>query len=155
MADIVSKEVRSRMMSKIRSVSKLEDKISKGLWRRGVRIRRNVKTLVGKPDFSIKKYRVVIFLDSCFWHYCPSHAVIPKTNLKFWVEKLNKNKQRDLDVNNYYASIGWNILRIWEHEVKEDYQGVLDKIIKFIEVAKNRKNLLKDTGNLEGKSVVK
>ncbi|VEF92575.1 Very short patch repair protein [Brevibacillus brevis] len=136
MADIVSKEVRSRMMSKIRSVSKLEDRVSRELWSRRIRIRRNVKTLVGRPDFSIKKYRVVIFLDSCFWHYCPAHAVIPKTNTQYWIEKLNKNKQRDLEVNNYYVSIGWNILRVWEHEVKKDYQCVIDKIINFIENAK-------------------
>ncbi|WP_356948169.1 hypothetical protein [Fictibacillus fluitans] len=71
-------------MRSIKSVSKLEEIVSKELWRRGFRFRRNVKDLFGKPDFAIKKYKVVIFIDSCFWHNCPVHGHLPKTNVEYW-----------------------------------------------------------------------
>lgn len=132
MSDIVSKEQRSRMMSNIRPVSKLEDRVSRELWHSGVRYRRNDKSLFGKPDFSIKKYRLVIFIDSCFWHGCPLHANIPKTNREFWLKKLGRNKERDLEVTTYYQSRGWNILRIWEHDLKNDFHGTMNFIANFI-----------------------
>ena len=132
MADIVSKETRSRMMSNIRAVSHLEDRISRQLWKMGLRFRRNVRDLEGKPDIAIKKYKIAIFVDSCFWHSCPEHRVMPKTNVEFWRKKLEANKVRDNEVNLYYESRGWNVLRIWEHEFREDFESAVMKIHDFI-----------------------
>ncbi|MCS3486073.1 DNA mismatch endonuclease Vsr [Bacillus sp. JUb11] len=70
-------------MQAIKSVSKLEDKITKQLWSKSIRFRRNVKDLKGKPDIAIKKYKVVIFIDSYFWHACPIHGNIPKSNMDY------------------------------------------------------------------------
>ncbi|WP_079914813.1 very short patch repair endonuclease [Paenibacillus sp. 32352] len=139
MSDIVSKEQRSRMMSNIRSVSRLEDRVSQEIWHAGVRYRRNDKSLFGKPDFSIKKYKLVIFIDSCFWHGCPLHANIPKTNREFWQQKLERNMERDLDVTVHYQSRKWNILRIWEHDLKNNFRGTMDLIVKFIEEFKAKR----------------
>ncbi|CAM5786321.1 very short patch repair endonuclease [Brevibacillus borstelensis] len=137
MADVLTEEQRRKNMQAIRSVSKLEEKIAKELWKRGIRFRRNVKDLLGKPDIAIKKYKVAVFIDSCFWHACEIHGRIPNTNTVFWVEKFRKNKKRDECVNNHYLDLGWSILRIWEHEVKADFNGVVDGIADFISSAKD------------------
>ena len=123
-------------MAAIRSVSKLEDKVSRELWKKGLRYRRNDKSLFGKPDFAIKKYKIVIFIDSCFWHQCPIHGNMPKNNAEYWNEKLIRNIERDKEVTNFYTNKGWNILRVWEHDFKKDFQGTLDKIVEFVKVAK-------------------
>jgi DNA mismatch endonuclease, patch repair protein len=138
MTDVMSKEQRRKNMQAIKSISKLEEIVSKELWKRGVRYRRNTKNLFGKPDISIKKYKVVIFIDSCFWHCCPLHGNMPKNNAEFWYEKLGRNVKRDKEVNEFYTTNGWNILRIWEHEIKLDLNKSVDKILNFIIIAKTK-----------------
>ena len=123
MADMMSAEKRKRTMSRIRSQSKLENRITKALWAEGYRFRKNVRTLMGSPDIAIQKYRVVIFIDSCFWHMCPDHGNWPKSNQEFWNRKLGRNMERDREVNAHYHEKGWHIMRMWEHEFKEDFKG--------------------------------
>lgn len=132
MNDNLSKEQRSKNMKQIKSVLKLEDRFASGLWRSGVRFRRNDRKLFGTPDISIKKYRIVIFIDSCFWHQCPLHGNIPKSNIKFWKAKLNRNVERDQEVNEHYSEGGWTIIRIWEHDLKNDFKGMCENIAVFI-----------------------
>ncbi|WHX41180.1 very short patch repair endonuclease [Mesobacillus sp. AQ2] len=132
MADKFSKEIRSKNMRAIKSVSMMENTITKELWREGVRFRRNVKDLKGKPDIAIKKYKIVIFIDSCFWHACPLHGNMPKTNTDFWKKKLERNTNRDKEITDYYIKNGWSVMRIWEHEVKKDFNKVIENIISFI-----------------------
>ncbi|MDX6156579.1 very short patch repair endonuclease [Bacillus subtilis] len=127
-----SKEQRRKTMQAIKSESKLEKKVCSDLWRRGLRFRRNVKSLLGKPDIAIKKYKIVVFIDSCFWHSCNIHGHIPKSNTEYWHTKLKRNKVRDSKVTSYYKAKGWNILRVWEHDFKEDFNQAVDKIEKFI-----------------------
>lgn len=88
MVDNLTSEQRTKNMKAIKSVSKLESIIAKELWRKGVRYRRNSKSLLGKPDISIKKYKIVIFIDSCFWHLCPIHGKIPASNSLFLGRKI-------------------------------------------------------------------
>ena len=141
MADNVSKELRTKTMRAIRSKkTKLEEIVSKELWNRGIRFRKNVNSLYGKPDIAIKKHRVVIFIDSCFWHGCELHCRLPKSNKEYWVKKINRNKQRDKEVTNYYQNLDWTILRIWEHELKENFQEVIDKIVMLIEHIKHKRH---------------
>jgi DNA mismatch endonuclease (patch repair protein) len=135
----MSKENRRKTMQSIRSISKLENNFSKELWRTGVRFRKNVKSLFGKPDIAIKKYKVVIFIDSCFWHCCPIHGNIPKSNQEYWVPKLSRNKSRGEEVNEYYRKRGWYIKRIWEHEIKDDFDGMINEVVDFIKLAKNER----------------
>jgi DNA mismatch endonuclease, patch repair protein len=139
MADMFTPEVRSKIMGSIRSISKLEQIVRKALWERGLRYRKNVKGMFGTPDIAIKKYKVVIFLDSCFWHYCPKHCALPKTNDSYWQIKLYRNVKRDYIVNSHYYEKGWNLMRIWEHQVKEEFDSVIDSIIDFVEKAKKYK----------------
>lgn len=125
-------------MQAIKSISKLEDIVAKELWKNGIRFRRNVSSLKGKPDIAIKKYKVVIFIDSCFWHCCPEHGNIPKTNIEYWTKKLARNKQRDIEINQYYIQQNWHLVRIWEHELKQDFQKTIKKIIMNIIEAKEK-----------------
>ncbi|MBE2973420.1 very short patch repair endonuclease [Priestia megaterium] len=136
MADNLSKEQRRKNMQAIKSHSKLEEKVTKALWKKGIRFRKNVKTLPGKPDIAIQKYKVVIFIDSCFWHACKHHGNMPKSNLEYWEQKLNRNKERDLKINEHYKTIQWNLLRLWEHEFKENFDATVNKIAAFIQDAK-------------------
>jgi DNA mismatch endonuclease, patch repair protein len=136
MADAFSSETRSKIMKSIRSRTKLEDLVCKELWKRGVRFRRNVADLFGKPDIAIKKYKAVIFIDSCFWHFCPLHGHFPKSNVEYWNKKLYRNALRDYKVSNYYSVKKWHQLRIWEHQVRGNFEGTIQHIIEFIDRAK-------------------
>lgn len=129
-------EERSKIMGSIKAVSKLETMVTQELWSRDYRFRRNVRSLKGTPDIAIKKYKVVIFIDSCFWHLCPIHGKIPKSNVAFWTEKLTRNQKRDQDVTAYYVENGWNILRLWEHEIRGEFDKAIQKIGDFIDEAK-------------------
>lgn len=131
MADNLTKEQRKKNMRAIKSQSALENRVTKELWKMGFRFRKNAN-LFGKPDISIKKYKIVIFIDSCFWHCCPIHGNMPKSNKDYWEKKLERNIQRDIEVNQYYKDKGWNILRVWEHEVKENPIGTMNLIDGFI-----------------------
>jgi len=114
----------------------MEKKVTSELWKRGFRFRKNVKTLMGSPDIAIQKYKVVIFLDSCFFHVCPIHGRIPRSNVEYWEKKLKRNVERDNMVNEFFLQKGWNVMRIWEHEVKKEFETTIEKIAAFIEKAK-------------------
>lgn len=139
MTDVMTPEQRTKNMKAIKSISKLETIVAKELWKNGIRYRRNSKKLFGKPDISIQKYKVVIFIDSCFWHQCPLHATMPKSNTAFWQKKLEGNIKRDQEVNEYYMKNNWNIKRIWEHEIKNDLDKVVKDLIVFIKNQNGKK----------------
>lgn len=138
MADNLTKEQRHKNMTNIRSTNtRIEKDVTKALWNLGYRFRKNVKTLPGKPDIAIQKYKIVIFLDSCFWHKCPGHFKKPKSNLEYWEPKIKRNIERDAEINQYYKDNNWHILRIWEHEIKKtNFQNTIEKIKNFIETYK-------------------
>jgi DNA mismatch endonuclease, patch repair protein len=137
MTDNLTKEQRKKNMRAIKSQSTLENKVTKDLWRLGFRFRKNAN-LYGKPDISIKKYKIVIFIDSCFWHCCPVHGNMPKSNKDYWEKKLERNIQRDIEVNQYYIDKGWNILRVWEHDLKENPIETTNLIENFIRENKKK-----------------
>ena len=105
--------------------------VRKGLWKRGFRYRLNHKRLPGHPDLVLKKYRTCIFVNGCFWH---GHGVqlnietlnivnsecckIPKTNREFWVAKIRRNQERDIEEQKRLAEMGWHCITIWECELK-------------------------------------
>lgn len=135
--DRITPEQRSKVTSSIRAKSHLEDQVAHELFKRGLRYRRNNRKLLGTPDISIQKYKVVIFIDSCFWHSWPRHGNRPKSNVEFWNKKLDRNVEKAKEVNAYYEAHGWHIMRVWEHELKEDYEGTIGRIEAFIRAAKS------------------
>jgi len=123
-------------MSKIRSKNtKPEMALRKALFARGFRYRVNDTKLPGKPDIVLPKYKTVIFLHGCFWHRHEGcrYAYTPKTNTEFWVGKITSNKERDKVNLQKLTVMGWNVITIWEceirHEYKHDITPLIDRIV--------------------------
>lgn len=131
--DVFSKKKRSEIMSKIRSKdTKIEILFRKALWKKGFRYRKNSAKYFGKPDIVLPKYKTVIFVDSCFWHNCPKHGYLPKSNLKYWRKKIERNKERDKEVGRHYKKIDWKIFRIWEHDLAKKQNTLFNKLLKLL-----------------------
>ena len=110
-------------MSQIRSVnSKPETMVRKFLFSKGMRYRKNVKTLQGKPDIVLKKYKTVVFVNGCFWHGHENckYFVMPKSNTEYWREKISRNVARDSVAYKTLTELGWNVIIVWECELKKD-----------------------------------
>lgn len=116
MADIVSREKRSQMMSGIKgSNTKPEKTIRSMLHRKGFRFRLHDKNLPGKPDLVFRRYKAVIFVNGCFWHGHNCHLFkLPSSNTDFWIGKINQNKERDFKIMSDLTNLGWKILVVWE-----------------------------------------
>lgn len=128
--DNLKPEHRRKNMQNIRSANtKIEILVRSKLHKLGYRFRKNVKSLIGKPDIVFPKNKVVVFLDSCFWHMCPYHYNMPKTNKKYWLPKLERNKERAREVNKKLRKGGWIVLRFWEHQINNDLNKCVNKII--------------------------
>lgn len=118
-----SKETRSYNMSMIKSSgTKPEETVRKYLFSKGLRYRKNVKTLPGKPDIVLPKYKTIVFVNGCFWHGHKGckYFVMPKTNVEFWTEKITKNIARDEITYKKLQNMGWNVIVVWECELKKD-----------------------------------
>ncbi len=134
--DVHDKKTRSYNMSQIKSKNtKPEEKVRKYLFREGFRYRKNDKKLPGSPDLVLPKYKTVIFVNGCFWHGHEGckYFVVPQTNTSFWINKINKNIIRD-DKNNFLLKeLGWNVITIWECELKKDrFEKTVQSIIATI-----------------------
>ena len=121
--DKYSKEARSYMMSRIRSSgTKPEETVRKYLFSRGLRYRKNVKTLPGTPDIVFPKYKTVVFVNGCFWHgheNCRCFRM-PKSNVEYWEKKISRNIARDKAAREELSALGWNVITVWECELKKD-----------------------------------
>ncbi|MEU5962011.1 very short patch repair endonuclease [Micromonospora parva] len=107
----------SAQMSRMpRTRTKPEMSLRRELHRRGLRFRVNHPGLPGRPDIAFTRARLAVFVDGCFWHLCPQHAVLPKNNATWWREKLHRNVQRDREKDEALAALGWTVLHVWEHE---------------------------------------
>lgn len=121
MADNHTKDVRSKNMSHIRSTNtKPEENVRKYLFSKGFRYRKNVKSLPGCPDIVLAKYKTVIFVNGCFWHKhdCP-RFVWPSSNEEYWIPKIKRNVERDKANQAELKTAGWNVIIIWECELKK------------------------------------
>lgn len=117
--DTFSKNKRSEIMRRVKSTeTKLEKTFRTILWREGLRYIKN-SSAYGKPDLIIRKRKLVIFIDSCFWHGCKKHLRMPGSNKTYWLTKIERNKKRDQEVNSYYLGKKWKIFRIWEHVIAD------------------------------------
>lgn len=127
--DTISKKKRSEIMRAIRSKdSKMELALRQALDKLKIKYRKNVSGLPGKPDIVFDRKRVALFLDSCFWHGCGKHCRLPSSNKKYWASKIRNNKTRDRLVSKKYGSMGWKVLRFWEHDLSRSPEKILNKI---------------------------
>lgn len=126
--------VRSRTMSRIRGKNtKPEVTLRKALYTRGFRFRINAKNLPGRPDISNKSRKIAIFVDGDFWHGkdWKIRKDKLKSNREFWITKIERNIQRDKEVNDKLAQMGFKVFRFWESEIKKDLDGCVEKIMEY------------------------
>jgi DNA mismatch endonuclease (patch repair protein) len=138
MSDIFTKKKRSEIMSKIRATETKPEKIvRKFLFAKGFRFRIYLKSLPGKPDIVLPKYKTAIFIHGCFWHghkNCKA-ATLPQTRRKFWTDKINDNKKRDAKNYKDLKKSGWKVITIWQCQIKNKSRQkrtlnlLIDKII--------------------------
>jgi DNA mismatch endonuclease (patch repair protein) len=131
--DRFDKATRSRVMSrsKARGTKATEGRFRSLLVRSGVRgwTLGHDSGLIGRPDVIFVRKRVAIFVDGCFWHGCRRCRSIPATNYAFWTAKIQRNRLRDRKVRRILQADRWIVLRIWEHDIRNDGPGVLRKVI--------------------------
>lgn len=104
-----------------RTDTKPEVALRSELHRRGLRFRKDHPIRVEgrrriRPDVVFTRARIAVFVDGCFWHGCPDHQVVPKSNPDYWIPKLRRNVERDRAADAALAAEGWTVLRYWEHE---------------------------------------
>ena len=130
-----SKSIRSKNMSHISSVNtKPEEIVCKFLFHSGFRYRKNYKTMPGKPDIVLRKYKTVIFINGCFWHkHDCGRFVWPASNIKYWRPKIEGNVRRDKVNQELLKKDGWHAIVVWECELKKSVRdNRLNRLIKEI-----------------------
>jgi DNA mismatch endonuclease, patch repair protein len=120
MADVVSPETRSRMMSGIRGKdTKPELVLRRGLHALGFRFRLHDSSLPGKPDLVLPRYKAVILVQGCFWHWHDCHLFKwPSTRPEWWAAKLKRNREKDAESISSLLDTGWRVLEVWECSLK-------------------------------------
>ncbi|MBU3026618.1 very short patch repair endonuclease [Zobellia galactanivorans] len=126
---------RSKIMSKIKGKNtKPELAFRKALYAAGYRYRVDYKKLIGKPDIALKKYKTVIFIDGEYWHGYNWEERKPKvkTNREFWIAKIERNIQRDEEVNVELERLGYKVFRFWETEIKKELDRCLGDVLQHL-----------------------
>ena len=137
--DKLTTEQRRRNMQAVRSTgSKIETALAKALFAKGFRYRKNDKSVFGKPDLTLKKYRLAVFVDGEFWHGkdWEIRKSDHKSNKEFWIQKIERNIQRDEEVNDKLLNDGWKVVRFWGNEINKNLNSCITKIQKTINETK-------------------
>jgi DNA mismatch endonuclease (patch repair protein) len=122
---------RSLLMARVRRTGTTpEMSLRRALWALGLRYRVHSK-LPGSPDIAFSQAKVAVFVDGCFWHRCPVHGSMPKTNREFWKAKLTRNRARDRNVCRKLSELSWLALRVWEHEL-QDISKVVGRVTRVL-----------------------
>ncbi len=94
-----------------------------------------------RPDITFVSKKIAIFVDGCFWHKCPECYVEPKSNVEFWRKKIKRNVARDEKDSRILKDSGWNVIRIWEHELKRDIDKVVEMIVQELSTLSRGKQI--------------
>lgn len=136
MADTISKEHRSWVMSRIRGKDTRPERCLRSLLHRaGYRFRLHAPKLPGRPDIVLKKFRTVVFVHGCYWHRhpgCPK-TTTPGTRLEFWKTKFEETVERDRRKARELKSMGWNVITVWECELAKEPEAVLARVRRQLE----------------------
>lgn len=134
MAKLTTEQRRKNMQAVKNKGSKIETALAKKLWSRGHRYRKNDKSVFGKPDFTFKGKRIAIFVDSEFWHGKDwnQKKMDHKSNIEFWHQKIERNIERDNEVNLQLKNEGWTVIRFWGKEIEKQVDDCISKIEKAI-----------------------
>ena len=129
--DKLTPEQRHKNMQAIKNKgSKIELLLCKELWKRGLRYRKNSKSVYGHPDIVFIGKKVAVFCDSEFWHGYDweNRKSDIKSHQEFWITKIERNMERDIEVNEYLKEHGWTVLRFWGKEIQKNLSGCADMI---------------------------
>lgn len=134
MTDNLTKEQRHKNMKNIKSKNtSIEIDLRRALWKKGYRYRKNYNELPGKPDIVLTKYKIVIFCDSEFFHGKDWEVLKPRlekgNNSEYWLKKIERNRERDQEINKELLFLGWTVIRFWGKEIKQD----VSQCVKVIE----------------------
>ena len=138
--DVLTPEQRTKNMKAIRSKNtKMELLLAKSLWAKGVRYRKNDRSVYGNPDLTIKKHKIAIFVDSEYFHGkdWDTDKYRIKSNREFWWNKIEANQKRDQTVNSFLVDKEWKVLRFWSREIRLNLNLCTDKIIAAINERKH------------------
>lgn len=127
-----TKEQRHKNMQAVKSKdTKIEVLLRKAIWARGVRYQKNVKDVFGKPDICFKGKKIAVFCDSEFWHgyNWEEKKNEIKSHRDFWIPKIERNIERDKEVNAALEADGWIVLRFWGSEIKKNVDACVDLIV--------------------------
>jgi len=136
MTDVHDKKTRSFNMSMIKGKdTKPEIIVRKFLFKNGYRYRLNYSKLPGRPDIVLPKYNAAIFVNGCFWHGHKGckYYVVPKTRTEWWLNKIQKTKERDQNNYKLLSEMNWKVIVIWECELKHKIENKLNMLIREIE----------------------
>jgi DNA mismatch endonuclease (patch repair protein) len=128
--DNLTKEQRRKNMRNIRSSGTTPERVvMRELRKRKIYFAKHVSKIVGKPDIVFRRKKVAVFIDSDFWHGHPERFTMPKTNVDYWKEKISRNKERDIQVTEELQKQDWTVIRLWEHDVKKNFERCMDVVI--------------------------
>lgn len=126
MVDVLTPEQRRSSMSHNRGRTKPELSFASILWKKGHRFyttggyrKITGKKITGSPDIIFPKKKLLIFIDGCFWHGCKVCKKVRETTNQYWLDKIARNIKRDKEITNALIKNGWNVIRIWEHDIKD------------------------------------
>lgn len=148
MADIMSAEKRSALMSRIRAKdTRPELCLRKQLWRAGFRYRLHGKQLPGQPDLVLPKWNAVVFVHGCFWHAHAGCAYfrLPKARAEFWAEKLGRNRARDAAAIAALLQDGWRVATVWECSLRADADAAGQRLTRWLRGRSSRLDLAPHT----------
>jgi len=135
MADNLTPEQRSYCMSRVKGKDTgIETSVRSELHRRGLRFRKHVKDLPGKPDVVFTKAKVAVFIDGDFWHGYRFPVWEHKVSV-FWKRKISKNRERDIKNHRKLRDMGWTVIRLWQHDLERDFEGSIERIISAVKEA--------------------
>lgn len=131
--DRLTKEQRRKCMQNIKGKdTSIEIKLRKALWHKGYRYRKNYKKLPGTPDIAITKYKIAIFCDSEFFHGKDWQIVKPRlmqgNNPDYWISKIERNRERDSEINKKLTYLDWTVIRFWGKDIKKDIEGCVEVV---------------------------
>lgn len=135
--DVLTREQRRKNMQNIKSKdTSIELALRKALWNVGYRYRKNYKKLPGKPDIALTRYKIALFCDSEFFHGKDCDAL--KTRLsrsdkgEYWIKKIERNMNRDIEVEKELQYLGWKVIRFWGNDIKKNQEACIQVIREAI-----------------------
>ena len=145
MPDDLTQEQRRKNMQHIKSSdTKIEILLRKALWGKGYRYRKNLKTLPGRPDIVLPKYKIAIFCDSEFFHgkdwETLQRRLEKSNNSEYWIRKIARNREHDDEINKELLFLGWTVIRFWGNDIKQNTEGCLRTIEEIIFDSNNERD---------------